>query len=242
MNTRMMITAAALMSAAPAMAQTALVPVAAPAAKPADPARLQIATRVAAELLPAGTYKSIMKSSMDQMANGMMDKMLDMPVRSFATIGGLSEKQAAKLGPATLRQIMAIADPAFDQRMKLTMQTMGGLMGDLMDDMEPEIRTGLGEALASRFSVGELTSLDQFFTTPVGASYARQSMAIYADPAIMQRMQGMMPRMLEKMPDWIKKMQAATAGLPKPKRPEDLTPAERGKIKALIEADPAATT
>jgi len=243
MMIRAMMATAAMVVAAPAIAQTAApATVAAAPAVAIDPARLAIATRVAAKLLPVGTYKSVMKSSMDQVTKSMLDQMMDIPLRSFAGIGGLSEDQVAKLGPGTIRQIMAIIDPAFEQRTKLSMDAMGDMMATLMNAMEPDVRAGLAEALATRFTSDQLTTLDQFFSTPVGAAYAAQSITLYSDPAVMQRMQAVMPKMMAIMPEMAKKLQAATAGLPKPKRPDQLTPVERAKLKALMTADPAAVS
>ena len=208
---------------------------AAAAGAAADPGRVAVAQRVAAKLMPAGVYRVMMKSVFDQITNGMMTQMLDLPMRDLVKMGGISEAEAAKIGPATSRQIMAIVDPAFDQRMQITMRVMMGEMTELLATLEPDYRAGLADGLAAGFSAAQLEELERFFATPTGSAYAGQSMLLYANPAMMQRMQAMMPKIMEAMPRIISKTAAATAGLPAPTKAADLTPEQRKKLAALLQ-------
>ena len=61
-----------------------------------------------------------------------------------------------------------------------------------MDRIEPSYRAGLARAFATRFSAAELDELNRFFSTPVGARYAGESMLIYADPQVMAAMNELM--------------------------------------------------
>ncbi len=220
----------ALAAPLPALAQTA--PVAAPA--PVDAARLAISQRVAAKLLPDGIYQKLMSGTMDQMMKGLMGEMKTMPIASLAKMAGVSESEVAALPEGTLGEMLAIMDPHFDERQSLGMSAMMREMGSFMSGFEPEMRAGMAEAYARRFSVEQLTELDRFFATPTGNAYASEQMTLMTDPAIMSRMQSMMPKMMQAMPGIIAKVKDATAALPAPRKPEDLTPAERRKLEAFF--------
>lgn len=209
------------------------VPTTAPLA-PADPARAAPARRIAARLLPDGVFATMMKSSMDMVSNSMTNQMFDIPLRDFVSMAGIENAETAELGPATLKQIMEIFDPAFVERQRITMQVMGAEMGTLMTTMEPDYRAGLAESLARRFDAGQLGEIDRFFATPAGAAYAGQSMLLFVDPAMMARMQTMMPRLMQAMPAIMQKVTAATATLPKPRDAKSLTAAEKAKLTAML--------
>ncbi|WP_326523141.1 hypothetical protein [Sphingomonas sp.] len=207
---------------------------AAPAPVAVDPARLPVATRVAGRLMPDGTYRTMMKAMTDQVIGMISGQMSDLPMRDIVRLGGLSEDEAAKLGPATINDMMEVLDPAYQRRTDITMRVIFDEMGELMTGMEPEYRAGLADALASRFTREQLGELDAFFATPTGAAYAGQSLALYTDPTLMARMQGMMPRIMSAMPGIMKKVEAATADLPKARDPETLTTEERARLEALL--------
>jgi uncharacterized protein YycO len=63
-------------------------------------------------------------------------------------------------------------------------------------------------------------------------------MMLSADPAVMSRMQNMMPKIMQQMPAMLNAMQEATKDLPKRKQYKDLTPAERAKLASLLGLDP----
>lgn len=226
--------------ALPAPAQTATPPsptaVTAPA--PVDPARFAAAQSVVNKVFPAGTYRKMMGGSMDKMMSAMADRMLDIPVADLARMAGLSEDKLGGLKPATTRQMMKILDPYFDQRVHLSMDAMMGSMVDLMDTMEPDVRAGVTEAYAAHFTTAELIDLDRFFTTPVGAHYASQSMLVYLDPAVLDRMGQMVPKMMAMMPNIMKKVQAATASLPPAPKAGKLTDKQKADLAALLGEEP----
>jgi hypothetical protein len=216
-------------TALPAIAQQT--PTAAPAA---DPARLAAAQTVVNEVFPVGTYRKMMDGTLDKMMGQMSDQMLNIPIADLARIGGLPEDKLKSVKPATLKQIMLIVDPAFQKRMDAMMPVMMGMLVDLMDKLEPDVRAGLVEAYAHRFTSPQLAELDRFFSTPTGGAFATQSMLVYTDPAVMERMAKMTPTLLEMMPAMIKKMQAATAGIPPMPKGNQLTKQQRDKLTALL--------
>jgi hypothetical protein len=224
--------AAALVGAAlPAVAQQAPAPA---VAAPVDAAHVAAAQTVVNEVFPAGTYRKMMSGTFDKMMGQMSDQMLNMPVADIARIAGMPEDKLKSVKPATLKQMMLIIDPSFQKRMDAIMPVMMGMMVDMMDKMEPDVRAGLVEAYANHFTTPQLAELDRFFSTPTGGAFAAQSMLVYTDPAVMERMQKMMPRLMEMVPEMMKKMKAATAAFPPMPKGNQLTKAQRDQLTALL--------
>jgi hypothetical protein len=229
---RSLVLSASLLASSAAVAQTTT-----PA--PADPARVAIGRSIAARLLPDGSYQKIMGGSFSHMMDGMTEQMMSMPMAQIIRMSGLSPTQAPKMGTATMHQIMEIVDPAFEQRMHIMMPIMMQQMGQLMGRYEPALRDGLAEAYARHLTLAQLTDLDRFLQTPSGSAYAAQAMEIQTDPAVIAKMQAVMPEIFKAMPAIMEKVQAATASLPKPKTAADLTDADRAQLAKLLGVDPA---
>ncbi len=201
---------------------------------PVDPARLVIADRIARKVLPDGSYRRVMSGLGDRIAAMMTARSFDIPLREFAQAGGMSAEQREKLGPGTLAQIMAIIDPAFDERQKIMTQTMFAGLAEQLAPFEPEMRKGMAEAYARRFDTGQLAAIDAFFATPTGTAYAAEALEIANDPAVASRMQALMPAMLKTIPALVAKATAATANLPPPRKLGDLNPAQCAEIGRLL--------
>jgi hypothetical protein len=140
----------------------------------------------------------------------------------------------AKLGQTTLADIMAIFDPVHDQRTAIIMQTTIASMTTIMTDLEPSIREGLAEAYARRFTASQLADMNRFFDTPSGQAYAANAMSIQTDPAVMSRMQAIVPVLMQRLPGIMDQANRATAKLPPARKFNDLTPAERAKLAGLL--------
>lgn len=216
-----------------AQAQTAA-PVTHEAAPQIDPARMAAARITVDHIFPLGTYARLMGAPMDKMMQNLMGGMGQMPVRELAAMSGASPAELAKLNKTTVADIMAIYDPAYQQRMTVVMHTMMGQMGGLMSQIEPGIREGLAQAYASRFTADQLADMNRFFDTPSGHAYADNAMALQMDPAVIAKMQGFVPIMLKQMPEITKKVEEATASLPKPRKWQDLTAAQRKDLARLL--------
>ncbi|GAO55085.1 DUF2059 domain-containing protein [Novosphingobium sp. MD-1] len=233
---RATVAAALLLSPATAIAQESPAPAtsASPALPPVDPARLQAATATVDHIFPAGTYAKIMNGTMDTIVRQSVDSMTALPMRDLVGLAGLKPEEAAKVGKGTMAEVMAILDPAFRQRTDLSMTVMRDEMTAMMTQFEPDMRAGLAEAYARRFSAAQLDELNHFFATPTGSEYASNSMTLFMDPAVIGRMQALLPQIMRQMPAMIQKMTAATANLPKPRRYADLTAAERAQLARLL--------
>lgn len=205
-----LVAGAAVLFATPLAAQTAAP--AAPAAaedSPIAPDRLAAGEKVAAQLVPPGTYLGIMRNQFPKMMDVMMARMGSM--------------KASDLGLPSNGDAMADArkrDPAFEERMRITTRVMSEEMGKVMGELEPRVRTGLGRALARKFTAAQLADLGTFFATPSGSAFARGYLALMADPEMAAEMAAAAPVMMKAMPDMMLKVGEATKHLPPPPKPD----------------------
>jgi hypothetical protein len=204
-----------------AMPAMAVAQVPAPTADVAvDPARLAAATQVVDQLWPLGTYRRMMQGTMSKMMESVLGPMLDMRSADLPNAADSSNKATKKDGNRTLGELAAAKDPYFRERMRITMDTMTTAMIPLLEKIEPHIREALSTSYARRFSVQQLADMNAFFKTPSGRAYAEQAMMIFVDPEMMRSMMSFAPEMLKAMPDILTKVQAATAHLPPPPKPD----------------------
>lgn len=181
-----------------------------------EPARLKLAEQTVAKLIPPGTYAKIMKDMMDSMAGGLIEQMMGMDAAVIAGVAGEEEgsEAAEVIKSKTMGDLAVERDPAFKERMDITMKVMFSEMGTLMSEMEPVVRTALSSIYAKKYSAKELADMNTFFSTPSGATFAGNFMATFTDKEMMQASFGMMPKMMEAMPAIIRKVEEATAHLP----------------------------
>lgn len=223
-------------AATPALAQG---PAAAPAAQTQDASSLAIARHIVGKMLPDGIYGRLMRGPMDQMMRSMTSQMLNVPIRQFLSGTDVAPDVAAKLNDVALRDVMAILDPSFDRRAQISMSTMMAAMGDLLTKFEPQLREAMAQAYVHNFSPQELGEIDRFFDTPTGNAYAGRLMTLMSDPSVQEGMKDLMPALMKAMPAAAEKVQAAIADLPKPKKIEDLSDAERVRMGKLLGVNPA---
>ena len=230
-----MIVLAALIFTTPLAAQTVVTSNNTPAVAAVPPFA---AIHIAAKLFPDGTYRTMLGDGFTKMMSGMIDQMGNVPLGDLMKSYGLEADAAAKLDRATLNKIMAILDPAFKERIRLVMDGMFKSMIPLFEKMEPDLRAGLAESLAHRFTPVELGELKAFFATPTGNSFAAPQMLLFMDPAVMGRMQAQMPKIMQAMPALVGEATKTAATLPKAKKYADLNQAERAELAALLGIDP----
>ncbi len=203
-------------------------------AAPVDPARLAVARRLAATLMPPGSFRTMMGTAMDQVAQQSLNSIFDVPVKGFMSAAGLPEDAVAKLPPTTIREVMRVLDPAFEERNRRMFPVLTGGIVEFMGGEEPNFREGYAEAMARRFDPGQLLAIEAFFKTSAGAAFAASFLTLQTDPAFLARTQAMVPRLMQAMPAIMAKVTAATAGLPKPREYKDLTEAERDDLRRLL--------
>ena len=220
-------------TAVPAIAQTDSATVIA-AEVVLDPAKLAVSRKIADRLIPPGTLKRVMGTTMDSVMGNMLDSVMDMPVKDLARMTGMEEDKLSELNQGSLKEVMAILDPSFKERTRSGMNAMMSEMGNLMATMEPDMRDGMAEAYANQFSTQELADLDLFFNTPTGIAFAAKSMTLQTDPAFMKRMKALVPKIMEAMPVMVKKAESATAALPKARTVDQLSDDEKKKLAGLL--------
>ncbi|MFL9840522.1 DUF2059 domain-containing protein [Sphingomonas sp. ST-64] len=204
---RSMAIASALLATSPAFAQAA--PAAPAPASEIDPARLAAAERVAAALVPPGTYVRMMRDQFPAMMDAMMSQMMGM---TAADLGAPD----AKSGGETLGKSIAEGDPHFRERMSIMTKVMGEEFGAVFDKVEPRLRVGLSRAFARKFTTAQLNELNAFFATPTGKAFSGDYLATFMDPEVMQEMMAATPELMKAMPAIVAKVEKATAHLPPP--------------------------
>lgn len=202
---RLILTALLLGSAVPVVAQTVPATAQAPAA---DPARLAAAQQLMRVMWPDGMLATIMQKTMGMGGGGAMDAMFDLKASDFDGTG--------KAGDETLGQMMAKGDPHFRERMQIMSRVMSGEMAEMMRPEEPNMRDAMAKAYAERFTVKEIGEMHAFFSTPTGRKIMLESYTIASDPAFMQVMMRMSAALAKRMPEIMKKVEAASKHLPPP--------------------------
>ncbi|MFN3863215.1 MAG: DUF2059 domain-containing protein [Erythrobacter sp.] len=197
-------------------------------------ARIPAAEQVVVRIFPPGTYAKMMNDTMKPMMDNIMGSFMDVPISEIARVSGLPADQLSAMGEGSLREAMAILDPAFEERTKLVSGMTMQLVGELMEKIEPSYRAGLARAYASRFTEAELADMAAYFSTPTGAHYAAESLLIYTDPQVMAAMTEMMPAMMQLLPDMMAKAKQAEARLPAARSFSDLAPAEQARLAELL--------
>ena len=179
-------------------------------AQPDPPApRLALSRTAVQSLFPDGTYARMMGGMM----HGIADRVMGM---TAADLGAKPDKGRAA-DTITLKEKLAKDDPAFDERMRIMEQVIGEEFAKMAAIVEPRLRDGLARSMARRFDEKQLADLNAFLATDSGKAFGSQSMAMYVDPDVMRAMIGSFPEMMKAMPDAMKRVEAATAHLPKPK-------------------------
>ncbi|MBA4050278.1 MAG: hypothetical protein C0472_00005 [Erythrobacter sp.] len=167
---------------------------------PEQEALLPLATRMAAHVMPDGSFRT----AMDGVTEPMMEMMLGDPENSprvrLAEISGVAAEELERLSDEDAQEALDIFDPQFAARTQRTSEAFTGLMGKLMVAIEPAYREGLARAFARRFDEAEIRELLTFFATPLGAKFAAQSFLVQYDPQIMGFMEAMGPAAAKLVP------------------------------------------
>lgn len=219
-----------------AQAQTVAKASDAPASAPdgIDPTRLAAARIVVDHIFPAGVYVQLMGAPMTKLMDAIIGGSDQIPFRELAAISGANSVDLVKADKTTLNDIMTIYDPAYHERKTAWMHVMMSEMRGLMNQVEPDIRDGLAQAYATKFTTDQLADMNRFFDTPSGQAYASNALMLEMDPAVATKMQSFVPLMAKQLSDLAKKAEEFTADLPKPRTWEELTPVQRSRLAQLL--------
>ena len=202
----------------------------------AQQARLPTAQGVVGMMMPDGFYGKMMGDMMDKMMRPMMS-MFTAPEFILGSRLEVEQEAIEALDEAEQVEILTMLDPAYDRRVDAVVGVLTGKMGGMLSAMEGPMREGLSKAYAVRFDDAQLADISAFFATPTGGVYARESMALFADPQVMQASMQALPAMMSGFGDMETAMKEAMASLPVERGYGDLTSAERTRLADLLGVD-----
>ncbi|MBK62859.1 MAG: hypothetical protein CL575_07970 [Altererythrobacter sp.] len=200
-------------------------------------ARLPAAQAVVGAMMPDGFYGTMMTDIVDKMMRPMMT-MFSSPEIILSARLDLDEEAIGQLTEAEQAEISAMLDPAFDQRVDAIIGVMTEKMGGMFAVMEDPMREGLSKAYAVRFDDNQLADIAAFFATPTGSVYAKESMALFSDPQVMQASMKALPAMMSSFGNIETAMEESMANLPKEAAYSDLTAAQRQRLAELLGIEP----
>lgn len=194
--------------------------------------RLPAAQAVVGKILPPGTLQEVMGSMFDRILGPIMS--LAAQPSEAAAAGQLGvEADVLELDAEQSAEVLALLDPAWQERQQRTMAATQDAIGRMMTAMEPVMRTAMAELYAVNFDERELADIDAFFSTETGAAYARKSYAMASDPRLMGAMMRSMPQTMGSFADMEADLAAAVADLPPPRGYADLGEADRARLGEL---------
>ena len=198
--------------------------------------RLPMAEAVVGQMMPEGFYGKMMGDMMDKMVRPMVS-MFATPEFILASRLEVEQEAIAQLGETEQVEILSMLDPAYDQRVDVILDVLTGKMGGMFSAMEGPMRDGLSKAYAVRFDENQLNDISAFFATPTGGVYAKESMALFSDPQVMQASMQALPAMMSGFGDMESSMKEAMVSLPAERAYADLTSAERSRLAELLDVD-----
>ena len=201
-------------------------------------ARLPAAQAVIGEMMPDGFYGETMAGMMDKMLRPMLT-MFSQPEFVLGARLTVDAEAIEALEEAEQAELTAMLDPAYQARGDAMVAVLTSRMGGMFTAMEGPMREGLSKAYAVRFDDAQLADIAAFFATPTGGEYARESMALFADPQVMQASMQALPAMMSGFGDIESAMREAMAALPAERGYGDLTEAQRERMAELLDVDPA---
>lgn len=201
-------------------------------------ARLPAAQAVVGEMMPDGFYGEMMAGMMDKMLRPMLT-MFSQPEFVLGARLTVDAEAIEALEEAEQAELTAMLDPAYQARGDAMVAVLTSRMGGMFTAMEGPMREGLSNAYAVRFDDAQLADIAAFFATPTGGEYARESMALFADPQVMQASMQALPAMMSGFGDIESAMREAMEALPAERGYGDLTEAQRERMAELLDVDPA---
>lgn len=145
-------------------------PAADEATEDAAAARLAQALHIVDMVLPAGAYRHSMEATFNAgqgLGAGNDDKQARREAHEERTGHALPDSPSATDG----------------------LLQGDGPMGRMMDAMETAMRGAMARVFARRYTTAQLAELEEFFSTPTGASYAANALTLMAEPEIREAMQ-----------------------------------------------------
>lgn len=204
---------------------------------PIDPARLSLAERTSAALIPNGSIEKMVDNLYGKMFETVMGEFGGQSDLMLSIKTGVESEQIAALDEGTKAQIADLFDPHRKEREDQITRVIRPLISEALADMEPPMRAGLAKAYARKFTGAQLADLNAFLTTPTGSRYASEWMALQADPEVMVAMVKAVPPLITKFIDRAPEIEKDFKELPKEKQLSDFSDKELGQLAKLMKVD-----
>jgi hypothetical protein len=204
---------------------------------PVDPARLALAQKTTAALIPPGSLEKMLDNLYGKMFETFLEEMGGTSDLSLSIKTGVESEKIAALDADTKKAVADVFDPYRKQRDDQMIKVIRPLISEFLTDLEPSMRDGLAHAYARKLTAAQLTEVNAFFATPTGSVYAAESMALGADPQVMVTMLKAMPPVISKFIDKGPTLEKQFKDLPKEKSLTDMTDADLAKLAKLMKVD-----
>ena len=199
--------------------------------------RLPQAEALVGTMMPPGFYGTMMSDMMDKMMRPMMS-MFTQPKFVLAGRLDIDEERIDALDEDQRAELAGLLDPGYAERADAIITVMTDKMGGAFSVMEKPMREGLSKAYAVRFEENQLADIAAFFATPTGEIYAREQMALFADPQVMQSSMQAIPAIMGSFGDMETAMTEAMAALPAERSYSDLSATQRARMADLLDVEP----
>lgn len=203
---------------------------------PEQQARLPQAEAIIARIMPPGAMAESSRQMFDGFLGGLGglgDAMPRGPRFAVADALGMDPADLQDVSEEDANELASLLDPAWKEREDVIQGLVPGMMGDMMNVMEPPMRKAMAELYAIRFSSAELAAIEAFFATEAGTKYARESLSMASDPRLMSASMEVLPAVFASITDMEGRIKERMAGLPEPRRFANLSPKERERVAKL---------
>ena len=204
---------------------------------PIDPARLTLAQRTTAALIPNGSIEKMVDNLYGKMFKTIMGEFGGQSDLLLSIKTGVETEQIAALDEATKGKVADMFDPHRKERDEQITRVIKPLISEALADMEPPMRDGLAKAYARKFTGAQLADLNAFLATPTGNLYAGEWMALQADPEVMVAVIKAVPPLVTKFIDRAPEIEKDLKELPKEKQLSDFDDKQLGKLAKLMKVD-----
>lgn len=201
---------------------------------PEQEALLPLATQMAGTIMPEGSFGTAMRETIDPMMTMIMGTIDSDPRVRLAEISGVGSGDLEGLSDDAAQEALDIFDPQFAARNERIGKVVTGMIGKLLEAVEPAYREGMARALTRRFTEAEMRELLAFFATPTGGKFAAQSFLVQYDPQLMGVMEAMGPAVVKLIPEMTEELAAIETDLGSGRDFTELSAAERTRAARLI--------
>lgn len=201
---------------------------------PIEPARLTLAQRTTAALIPSGSLEKMIDNLYGKMFKTIMGEMGGDSDLMISIKTGVDSEKVSALDDATRGKIADLFDPHRKEREDQITKVVKPLISEALADLEPPMRNGMAKAYARKFTAAQLTDLNTFLATPTGTAYASEWMAVQADPEVMLAVLKAVPPLVTKFIDRGPEIEKDFKDLPKEKQLSDLNDKELAKLAKLM--------